>query len=191
MLRPQKPTPELVDQYIQEFRLDAGMVDNTLAELFGHFPANIQIEHILLKVVTLNTLYSTGILAVVPVAEHIQRLHIDAKLALKAPELVNEIALVEVKEGKSRRFYSFASKYCSWHLPHVYPIYDTFVEKLIWKYQKLDGFSQFARQDLSDYPQYKRVIEDFREYYGLKDYSFKELDKFLWKYSKEYFNAKW
>lgn len=187
--RPQAPTPALVRQYIRRFDEGRdGLVDKALLELFRAFPENARLEHILLKVLGLNALYSTGIIAVPPVAKHILRLDIDTRLVEGAPELVNDIARTPTGDGKIRRNYSFATKYCSWHVPDAYPIFDSIVGKLISEYQRLDEFSAFFWQyELSDYLRFKHTVEAFREHYGLTDFSFKELDKFLWLYGKEYF----
>jgi hypothetical protein len=182
----QKPTVELVNRYIQKFAEGVGIFDKALTVLFRTFPENAQLEHVLLKVTALNSLYYTNIWAVTPVAENILRHNIDEKLAQEDPELVNQIAVIKVK-GKTRRNYSFASKYCSWHMPEAYPIFDSFVNAVIWKYQQVDRFSNFRRYDLHDYPTYKRILEEFKTSYGLGQYSFKDLDKFLWQYGKENF----
>lgn len=42
------------------------------------------------------------------------------------PDLIEKIANVEIG-GKRRRNYSFATKYCNFHRPNVYPIYDSLV----------------------------------------------------------------
>ena len=41
--------------------------------------------------------------------------------------------------------------------------------------------------DLKDYVKFKNILEDFKIYYGLKQYSLKELDRYLWLLGKEYF----
>ena len=185
----QPPTPALVRSYIQRFDEGRdGLVDKALFELFRAFPENTRMEHILFKVLGLNSLYTTGIIAVRPVAKHILSLNIDAKLAAGDATLVNEIARTPMGNGKIRRNYSFASKYCSWHAPEAYPLFDSVVEKLIMAYQRIDRFADFVWQvELSDYLKFKRTIEVFRETYGLTEFSFKELDKFLWLYGKESF----
>lgn len=185
----QAPTPALVRAYIQRFDEGRdGLVDKALFELFRTFPENTRTKHILFKVLGLNALYTTGIIAVRPVAKHILSLNIDAKLAAGDATLVNEIARTPMGNGKVRRNYSFASKYCSWHAPEAYPLFDSVVEKLIMAYQRMDRFAAFVwQQELSDYLNFKRTVEVFRETYGLTEFSFKELDKFLWLYGKESF----
>jgi hypothetical protein len=123
-----------------------------------------------------------------PVARHILSLDIDAKLADGAAELVNAIARVPMKDGKIRRNYSFATKYCSWHVPDAYPIFDSVVGRLLGEYQRLDRFAAYTWQhELTEYATFKAAVEAFQQHYDLGAFSFKELDKFLWSYGKEYF----
>jgi hypothetical protein len=182
----QTPTPELVRQYIRKFDDGGdGIIDRALLELFRTFPRNDRFESILFKVLGLNALYSTGIIAVQPVAKHILSLNIDTKLALGAPELVNEIARTPTGSGGIRRNYSFATKYCSWHVPEAYPIFDSVVESVISEYQRMDRFADHLwKYQLSDYLTFKHTMETFRQYYSLTEFSFKDLDKFLWRYGK-------
>lgn len=183
----ERPTIDLVSSYLEEFERDSAgyrLTDNALLQLFREYPHNQKMEDVLLKVAALNSLYNTNIFAVYKVAKRICELHIDPKIEQKLPELVNEIAPITIR-GKTRRNYCFASKYCSWHAPDAYPIYDSFVERLIWAYQKVDRFAKFKRKDLQDYPRYKEIVQGFVHFYGLAQFSFKELDKFLWLYGKE------
>jgi len=187
LTKPEKPTVSLVSRYLMRYRQKSEDVttDEAISKLFQTFPRNSQLEEVLLKVVALNDLYNTNILATTLMAKHICGLNIDSQLEQKSPELVNAIALLKVG-SKTRRNYSFASKYCSWHMLDAYPIYDSFVERLIWAYQKFYPFTRFKRGELQDYPRYKEIIEAFRNHYGLTQFSFKELDKFLWLYGKDY-----
>ncbi len=186
--RPLVPTPDLVRDYIRRFDDSSdGLIDRALATLFQTFPCNDQYEPILFKVLGLNALYNTNIIAVTPVVRHILSLHIDQKLAQRAPELVNEIASTPMKDGEFRRNYSFASQYCSWHVPDAYPIYDSIIDRMIWEYQQNDKFTAFFwRNSLADYIRFTQVVGDFRTYYGLTEFNFRELDKFLWLYGKAY-----
>lgn len=48
------------------------------------------------------------------------------------PEVVDLIARVTVASSeKQLTFYSFASKYCSWHKPNQYPIWDFRVNRYL------------------------------------------------------------
>jgi hypothetical protein len=69
--------------------------DKALSKLFGLLPNNRVIEDVLLKVVAVNSLLSTSILATYAVAKHICDLDIDHKIEQGLPEVVNQIASVE------------------------------------------------------------------------------------------------
>ena len=45
--------------------------------------------------------------------------------------------------------------------------------------------------DLKNYKRFKEILNDFRMFYGLQTYSFKDIDKFLWQFGKEYFPKKY
>jgi hypothetical protein len=137
------------------------------------------VEDVLIKVVLLNSLYNTHVFAVMPMARHIRDLGIDEDLAAGSPELVDRIAKLTML-GKTRRHYSFATKYCSWHRPDEYPIYDSLVAKLLWAYRREHRFAQFSRRHLQEYPKHKEVVAAFRRHFGLAQVSFRQLDKFLW-----------
>lgn len=81
---------------------------------------------------------STNIFSPSKVAKHIIDLHIDERLAAGDVTLVNEIARVDMDNGTVGNFYSFATKYCSHHKPLDYPIYDSYVVKLLCYFRDID-----------------------------------------------------
>ena len=182
------PSAELAQEYIDKFdsNKELVMVEEVLSELFGKYPNNKELRDILIKVSTLNSLYSTQIYATIEMAKHIQELKIDVRLQQGSPEIVNKIADITIKE-RTRHNYSFASKYCHWHQPDFYPVYDSYVDQLLWAYHNQLGFMDFQQAQLRQYPRYKEIIEEFRKNYGLSQFNFRELDKFLWGYGKERF----
>jgi hypothetical protein len=179
---------KLVDTYLRQFRKDRRyfIADEALLKLFAAFPSNKELEHVLLKISVLNDLYGTNIYATFQMAEHIQALDIDEDLERGSPEIVDRIANATFSE-KPRRVYSFATKYCSWHDQQSYPIYDSFVEKVLVEYRNRDAFHDFKKADLRKFRVYKDVLQALQRRYGLERYSFKELDKALWLLGKEYF----
>jgi hypothetical protein len=58
-----RPTPYLVASYVETFNQKQAVVERALKKLFTLFLENIELEHVLIKVVALNDLYRTGILA--------------------------------------------------------------------------------------------------------------------------------
>ena len=175
------PSPTLISEYAAKFEQlpDVTASDQAVSKAFQTFLRNDRIEEVLLKVSVLNSLYSTSILALYKVAAHIHGLQIDTKLAQQSLDVVEEIAQISIN-GKTRRNYSFASKYCSWHAPDFYPIYDGYVGGLLWAYQQQDRFANFRLEELKNYTQYKAVHNQFSQHYGLMTFTAKQVDKFLW-----------
>jgi hypothetical protein len=177
-----KPTVELIDSECDAFDKDPStrLTEDALQLLLSHFPENVELTHILLKVATLNQLYGTNILAVEKVARHIAGLDIDPSLATGSPELVDRIAKITIN-GKERNNFSFATKYCSWHNPDVYAIYDGNAVACLLAYNKQDGFADLDDDDaLRTSAKFFEVVGKFRDYYALNSRSLKKLDKLLW-----------
>ena len=157
---------------------------------FDLAPENKDIADILLKVTTLNQFYSTNIFSIYPVAEHIKALDIDMRLKAGDESLVDDIRTVEFN-GKKKSLYSFASKYCSHHNPDAYPIYDSYVDEVLRYFRNTDCFTSFRTEELKDYKRFKEILMAFQTYYGLEQFSLKEIDKYLWQFGKEYFPKKY
>ena len=176
-----KLTPSRVREWAEEFDRDEtfGTSDRALTWLFKKIPRNVDRELVLLKVVALNRLYSTQVYAVVELAEHIVAKAIDPLLQQGKEAAVDAVAHF-AHQGKTRRLYSFASKYCSWHRPETYPILDSQVKDVLWKYEKRDGLCRFKRSELDTYGGFSGAHRCFVEAYGLASLDLKTLDKGLW-----------
>ena len=72
-------------------------------------------------------------------------------------------------------------------MPFDFPIFDSFVEKVLIYFRDMDRFSVFKNDELRDYPTFKRVVLDFRKAYNLERFDLKQLDQYLWQFGKEYF----
>jgi hypothetical protein len=180
-----RPSAELVQEAIDKFDRDNSVIEEALNELFGQYPGNANLPQVLLKVVSLNRLYSTQIFAVMDVARHIHEnaTEIDSGLSAGSPLVVQTIGRVTIGlTGKLRYNFSFATKYCSWHNRTAYPIWDSRVDKYLWRLQKQDNFAPFFTRNahLWDYPKFVEVMCAFREFYALDSFTFKDTDKFLW-----------
>ena len=99
---------------------------------------------------------------------------------------MNDIALITIK-GRTRNFYSFASKYCSHHKPDSFPIFDSFVETMLVHYQSVDAFDDFSKDDLKYYTRFIEIIKRFQSFYELDKFTLREIDIYLWLAGKEYF----
>lgn len=183
------PSVDEVEKYLKQwdelesYHLQEDALDKLFSELA---PDNTNISEILLKVATLNDFYSTNIFSVFPVAKHILSLDIDKRLKAGDVSLVGDIQKVTIN-GVQKNFYSFATKYCSHHNPLEYPIYDSYVEKMLKYFRNLDGFADFKDDELKDYIRFKGLLVDFRKFYCLEQYNLKEIDKYIWQLGKEYF----
>jgi hypothetical protein len=187
------PTNDIINKYISKFNKDKrySVADKAIEQLFNKFPENRELEVVLLKTCIINDLYSTQIYGTFKMAEHILSSQIDEGLANGSPEIVDQIrtghGIQKSKSGIDINFYSFATKYCNWHNNEHYPIFDTYVGKILYEYQKKDEFSSFESIDLKNFNRFKEIILDFKNFYKLTDHNLKQIDKFLWIYGKDYF----
>lgn len=185
-----KPSIASVHYYLDKWDSlpDYKAQENALDRLFEDLcPSNTDIRDILIKCSTLNDFYSTNIFKIFNVAQHYFSKDIDRRLDAKDLQLVNELAKIKI-DGKERLFYSFATKYCSHHRPFVYPIYDSYVAKVLKYYRDKDNFDDFGDDDLKDYPKFCRIIHSFRSFYKLEQFDIKNIDKYLWQLGKDVFN---
>lgn len=183
------PTPELVRRAIEVFDAQGAVTEPAIRKLLQTFPNNTDVSEILLKVITINQIYSTGIFAVQPVAERICAADIDAALRAGETGVVHRIDRLQFTAfgGKEvdRSIYSFATKYCALHQPLHYPIYDGLIATGLLNYSRQDGFAGFKYDDLRQYDTFKGVVLSFREHYGLTEFTLREVDQFLWTLGKE------
>ena len=174
------PTADLVRAKCDEFDREPStrLTEEALGQLWAQFPRNSETSHVLLKILALNKLYSAQVrdIDVETLARHIAGLGIDALLAEGSPRTVDLVTRCD----NLRNYISFASKYCSWHNPDAYPIYDSRVDECLWFYKKQERFAEFHREDLRVYPKFREVVIQFRDFYNLGSFNFKAVDKFLW-----------
>lgn len=175
---PPKPGISEVTKYLKEWKKLEKYTsqERALNKLFLELlPGNSEITDILLKASCLNDFYSTNIFAIHSVAEHILSVKdLDKRLKSGDINLVSELEEVKIGDNK-RYFYSFATKYCSHHNPIAFPIYDSYVEKVLVYFNKVDKFSSFKRKDLKDYRKFKGGLLDFQRYYKLERFNLKKL----------------
>ncbi len=158
---------------------------------------NTDMKAVIIKCSVLNDFYATNIFKVFPVAKKILSIKdIDDRLKRGDYSLVNEIAKVEdektdeTKETKVRFNYSFATKYCSHHQPKLFPIYDRYVADVLCalKKQYPNVFSFKKREELKRYEMFVKAIDEVKANFGLENYNYKDMDRYLWLLGKEYFN---
>jgi hypothetical protein len=189
-----RPSPAEVDRYLkawnelENYRLQEAALDKLFFELC---PENRCIEDILIKVAALNDFYSTHIFSTYPMAKQILALGIDERLKAGDLSLINEMAAVQMPNGSTINFYSFATKYCSHHQPKKFAIYDNYVEKILKYFRDRDHYAKFSEKELKSYPKFSEVLNQFRQFYGLEAYDLKQTDRYLWQLGKAAFPRKY
>lgn len=189
-----KPCKDEIEKYLENWDKNEKYIlqENALKKLFNNtYTKNTEIENVLIKVSSLNNLYSTNIFSPFIMAKHIVDSNIDQRLEESDITLVNDIAKVKMDDGNVINFYSFTTKYCSHHKPNDYPIYDSYVDKILRYFRDKDSFHQFKTAELKKYRVFKNILINFRSFYGLEDYSLKDIDRYLWQLGKEKFPNKY
>ena len=193
MINVPKPNKKEVQKYLNKWdSLESYVLqENALDKLFFEtYPKNTDISDILIKASALNDFYSTNIFSIFPVAKHILNLNIDDKLVKGDETLVNDISNIIIN-GKLKHFYSFATKYCSHHFPKIFPIYDSYVEKILLYFKKKDNFAQFKKDNLKEYKVFKDTLVKFKNYYDIDEFNLKDIDRYIWQLGKDYFPKKY
>ena len=166
--------PNLADAITLNKELENNLEDNALQKLFTQLcPENTILEDVLIKCTTLNRLYSTNIFNIRAVAEHIHLLNIDERLHHGDLSLVESIAQATPK----RRFYSFATKYCAMHLPQIYSIYDSHVQKVLLHFLP----KKYTSDSLKNYETCCQALREIQAKYHLEELDAWRLDKYLWR----------
>lgn len=193
------PTEQGVNNYLEKWEKLEGYVaqENALNKLFLSLcPRNRDIDDVLIKAGVLNSFYSTRATKdeIYKIARHIVDLNsahccdIDTRLMCGDLALVSDIASATKKSNNGRGCYSFATKYCSFHNPNVFPIYDSNVANCLTYFRDSYHFDQFENEDLINYPKFKKTLLNFASYYKLTHFSLKQIDHYLWQLGKEYFS---
>ncbi len=192
-----KPDTELVKNYVTKFDTDNDRSDyykdETIKNLFAAMPNNTVLEEVLAKVTLLNSFYSTQIKNkdLINVAKDIIDLKIDSKIQGETVDVdvVNQIAYTHKDYPNS--LYSFASKYCSFHNPEKFPIADSYSKGMLYYMNNCDNDNlhffphKFSQKDLNNYLNYIKVYNEFIKHFKLGKMTYKEIDKYLWKYAKD------
>lgn len=188
---PVKPTKKAVARIARQLIRDkATSTDLEVMSFLRDLGPNTDDHIVLTKVCAINALYSTQIWDVRSMAKSIVRANIDRHLQEGDARAVTEIMCIEVRGGRKRTNYSFATKFCSAHNPDEFPIFDKYVKRALVYYKSESGFSQFTQKQILDYKNFLSVIQDFRKEYDLEESSTLEVDKFLWKQGRDLIQGK-
>jgi hypothetical protein len=169
-----------IDSEIAAFNKENKLEEQALTRLLEAFPRNREASHTLLKVIAINRLYSARVRDkdTVALAEHIaSRDDLDDLLDRGSPATVPFIC----DAPTSLQYFSFATKFCSWHNQAAYSMWDGNVDGALWAYKQQHKFTEYKRAEVGDYERFMGIVAAFRSHYGLNRYSMKDIDKFLWR----------
>lgn len=157
-------------------------IDKLLRREFIKKEENKKLHDIGYKIELVNKLYNCSLrMDKRVVAEELKNLELDSLFAdkgLSPEEIVEKMGRIIPATYKRSIGPVFASKYCHFHFPEIFPIYDK--------------FARIALSDLLDkkkgeyngkYALFKRDLDDFMEKLNWKT-SYKEIDKYLWLYGQ-------
>lgn len=171
----------------------------SLTSLFNTYQMNDDESEVLLKCVALNKFYSAGLLNIdlIPMAKHIvelnSQINIDKALQEGDWTIVSKIA----QGGElSRSYLSFASKYCNWHNPKKFPIYDKYVVDVLCALKNKGVTLNFSKiREIRDdanldkrYQTFGNALQELVKHFKLKfpldkasgEIIYKILDRALW-----------
>lgn len=181
------------------------------------YPENTDVEQVYAKVHALNVLYGAGVFTVdeEPMAKHIVSVKdLDSRLRGGCEDVVKEIACFSREPKrvirkdkktyvKSRTYYVFATKFCSFHQPKLFPIVDSTVRKLLCDFlngkkgdhactdRSKPSITLTKLSCIDQYSLYKEAVCMFMKWYeslgANEEYRlrcFKKADMFLWTYNK-------
>ncbi len=164
---------------IRDKMLSWNQVNDLLIHEFSINKENKDLHQIGYKIELVNKLYNCNLnLNKREVAEEIRKLELDEKF--NQPEnLVQKIASINFP-GIYRRSvgFVFSSKYCHFHYPDKFPIYDRFARIAL---GDLTGRKRSVY--LNNYSQFKKDIDKIISKLDWKS-SYKEMDDYLWLYGQ-------
>lgn len=166
--------------------------EEVLCKIFKNYP-NDRFENVLRKCFFLNSVYGTRVSAddLKEISMYINKNHqiLKTKFDNGDPSIVMNLTF-EVGEKNN---YSFATKFCSFSKPELYPIYDSLVSNVLKNYKTYQSDKKLSRlfkdvdytkvDDLKKYETFRKVIDLLIE---KSNSSYKDLDHFLWFYGKRY-----
>lgn len=131
----------------------------------------------LLKCIAINALYSTQVLAIGRMAEHVAAVMSDHCIGLTGPELVLKIAALPPRKNERQRYFtSFSAKFCHFFVDEQsYPIYDDAAREVL----KLHLGKSLAIDKARPYLAFCKNIARVRDEAHLNG-SGRNLDRYLW-----------
>ncbi len=184
-----RPSEESIHHYLEFWKADKYRIQEEILNRFfkDSMPTNTDLSEILIKTVLINEFYSTMVFDTFSLAKHIySRKKLDSLIQEGSIKAIDEFMNVPLgKKGETKNLISFASKFCGFHSPKAFPLYDSYLCDVLRAFRNAnnaDNFANFTNQDLRGYQSYKNILIEFMSFYQLdkEEYSFKKLDMYLW-----------
>lgn len=165
----------------------SSIIDN----VFKQYEKNI-IAYNYVKAAIIDYAYSTRVKHMDDLVLNITNIkNFDSLVNKGEPNLINNMKKVALNNDEEINYLSFSSKYCHIYNPKEYPIYDSYVERVLRTYQKQFHFfdeseRKITKESLKDYVFYKEVVDAFISKYksiGIDNYE--KFDRYLWTIGKE------
>ncbi len=174
-----------IDDYIDKFEDTFKNDDESIRMIIKKWPNNTEFEQVLAKMCVINSLYSAGVRKkqLCGIATYISKISdLDKKINSGDMQAFYDIS------NTSEDLFNvpvFASKFCHFHNPKKFPIYDKFSRKALAYINRIEKFSGlFEERDIQDYRIYKEKIDLYLKVLPTK-YNYKKIDQFLWLYGYE------
>lgn len=178
-------TSKTVDDYIAKWYANPvnKYSEMIIFELVKRFRSNATYENVQLKAGIINNLYSTRVQELDGVVKDFlaEYKNIDMLIANGEPDAVKKIA----KCGVHRNF-SFATKFCYFHNPNAFPIYDSMVLLALKEIKKKNPKISFKVSSFTydRYESFRNTIDSVINLLDIKK-TYGEIDKYLWQLGKE------
>jgi hypothetical protein len=179
------PIEDIIKPYFETFKGQEGyFVDDTRTwNFFRANTENTKVQDILLKIREVRDDELTELEGEDAMAQHILNLKIDDALESSDKQVVMDIAQITYR-GEPRNFYAFASRFCCYHYPAVYPIYNPTIDQVLRVYYKRTRATVLPENLLTDYPSFSNLMEEYKDNFHLPLRHYWELDKFIWAYGQ-------
>ena len=184
----------VVESVSRLFEVDRGLMvtDGAVQSVIEAWPKNTEPSEVLTKVCVINGLYRTFIMNIDKMANHICGLarNEDLDSLIEAGDLA-AVENIRRGHGIKRRsakhdsdFYSFATKYCFWHNPAVFPMYDVYTHWTLLRLAWTLG-EKTRKLDMRKYETWKGLVDFVRQGLDL-DLDYKKFDQAVWLLGKYY-----
>lgn len=196
----QEPTKEIIEEYIKEFNGQEKTNEDNVAMVFKAFNNDV-LEHVLAKVVVLNSIYSADLRNIVN--DKIPSKEVSVKKMAyyiwdnrsffnnsgNNEDAVRDWITTAIQDFKGWIPYSFLTKYCAWSFQKLdIPIYDSHAKAMLFHINELykyhDSFTK-TKIENGDYKFYCEVYDKFANKRG-NGKNYKDIDKYLWMYAKKH-----